>query len=248
MSSCYRTSKNWFLGRKKPEPFSSSTLWRMRNPLRKLKKFLPSCRLKPQSISLLINSIYSTEDRYFDWGSDYLSLKYLTHNFTVKVAREDGQNLADRYACPFNECSAAETSKDGAHNVKIAFQKLIRQLVSHAYALPCPRLRFSSFSKMLTSFVSKTRNSSTTGKLERGLSSGSTGSKRSAMTSRSNSSDSNSPSTSESSLSVHESHQPSPVRNSGKCSSLPIPILFRKDSYTKSQAASIWLCFYIVFV
>lgn len=152
------------------------------------------------------------------------------------MAREDGQNLADRYGCPFNEFSAAEANKDGPHNVKIAFQKLIRQLVTNAYVLPCPRIRFSAFSKLLASFVSKTRQSSNA-KLQRGLSSGSTCSKLSAS-SRSNSSDSNSVISTDSSLVEIVQDSLSPVRRPSKCT-LPIPILFQKDSYSKTQAASI---------
>lgn len=83
--------------------------------------------------------------------------------------------MADQFGCPFDEFSAAESLgiDSGKNSVKSAFQKLIRQLISHSHVLPCPRIRFSAFSKLLGSFVAKTRQAATNknhNKLQRGVS------------------------------------------------------------------------------
>lgn len=88
---------------------------------------------------------------------------------SLQVTKLEGQTVADKYGCPFDEISAAETlPHDGQHTVKTAFNKLIRQLVSHSHVLPCPRIRFTAFSKLIGAFVSKaTRLHAANNKLQR---------------------------------------------------------------------------------
>ena len=74
-----------------------------------------------------------------------------------QVAKMDGQLLAEEFQCPFGEYSAAEGSSDHLE-IKSAFRKLIRQLLSHHMMLFPRNVRMPSISKLFGSLISKTNS------------------------------------------------------------------------------------------
>lgn len=73
------------------------------------------------------------------------------------MAKLDGQLLAEEFHCPFGEYSAAEGSSDHLE-IKLAFRKLIRQLLSHQMLLFPRTVRLPSISKLFGSLLSKTNS------------------------------------------------------------------------------------------